>query len=97
MNWLFKQQNCDTPTASVTDKYPNPANESLTLQYEIEEGQNAEFAIYDITGKEIKRFSLSDDNQSMTISLNSFSNGLFIGKIFNAAGEVFSQKILVIK
>ena len=58
--------------------YPNPANTQITIAYKAET-KNARIEIFNATGQKINSFVYF--NQSQTLDISDFSNGLYLVKI----------------
>jgi hypothetical protein len=64
--------------SSVLKAYPNPANDFVTIEFEInEELKSAELVILDQQGKKIKSFILHKNQSYLNINTSDLSNGLF--------------------
>lgn len=64
--------------------YPNPVNDVLHLSGDLEVLSNADFKIYDIAGKQIKKGTLSN---GATIDVLSLSPGIYTLNIFKNGGH----------
>jgi hypothetical protein len=64
--------------SSVLKAYPNPANDFVTIEFQInEELKSAELVILDQQGKKIKSFILHKNQSYLNINTSDLSNGLF--------------------
>lgn len=77
--------------------YPNPSSGSMTLDYHINEGDIATFAIYDLTGRQISTHSLSSNSASYFISDDTMSAGMYIFTISVNGNTIITEKIVISK
>lgn len=69
---------------SLSQNYPNPFNSSTIIQYSVAENSNVNFTLYDITGREVKKFmneNLSAGKYSLILELNNYPAGIYIYRI----------------
>ena len=69
--------------------YPNPVNNTLHIESEIQSGQ---VSIYDLTGRKV----LQSEYQP-NISVSHLNNGLYFIQIVTAEGQVINQKFIISK
>jgi len=75
--------------------YPNPAATQVTLSYPLElEGATLE--IYDLTGRNIAKKTLTSSEQEATLAVDSYPAGLYI-LVVKQAGTILWQHKLIIK
>ncbi len=72
--------------------YPNPNNGEFNVDYAFELG-GQEIVLIDILGKEVKYFDLENTKGIKKINISDLSNGVYIYKIQNRNGVLFSGKI----
>jgi hypothetical protein len=72
--------------------YPNPNNGEFNIDYAFELG-GQEIVLIDILGKEVKYFDLENTKGIKKINISDLSNGVYIYKIQNKNGVLFSGKI----
>ncbi|MGZ4155739.1 MAG: T9SS type A sorting domain-containing protein [Bacteroidia bacterium] len=77
--------------------YPNPNNGEMTLNYKINEQENGNLIIYDITGRQINSYKLTSANNSLIIKENELSNGIYLYKIVIGTKTVKSDRLVIIK
>lgn len=70
-------------SAVVVNVFPNPASGIVTLATDNEQAANA--TIFDATGKQVDKLNFIDNKVKLDVS--SYSNGLYIYKVTNAAGD----------
>jgi hypothetical protein len=61
--------------------YPNPANDLVTLHYQIDEGDYAQAEIYNMQGIRIKVFELTTQTTEMNLELKDLTAGIYTCKI----------------
>lgn len=75
--------------------YPNPAQDSFTLQPARPLTRPVELALLDMNGATIQQLTLQPGSESFTIPLNGVANGLYLVKLFD--GETYlTKKILIV-
>ena len=82
--------------------YPNPAKQNITINMPAAAGDGRyNVALYDLNGRLVYRSASSSllmaGNGSWTISSADFSAGLYVLKVANEDGEIFSSKVLIAK
>jgi hypothetical protein len=76
--------------------YPNPVTNSANLDYSIK-AIKAELVIYDITGKEIKKFNLNVNDTHFSFNTESYKSGLYFYKINTDTETIANNKFIIIK
>jgi len=86
--------NSDTTIAGNFKVYPNPANESIIIDYssDISLLQKCQIEFYDIYGKLIKTVAIETSNQS--VNINDLSNGMYIYRITNFNSILQKNKLI---
>jgi len=77
-------------TVNKLSVYPNPVNESLTINATFNPSQNRDIYIYSITGQEKMRVL----NVGQKISVASLQPGLYIIQIISEDGRIYSGKFI---
>jgi hypothetical protein len=73
--------------------YPNPANQSVTVQFVTEEAYSAmQMMVYDITGKVIITQTVKDNLE--TININNLTSGMYLVTMV-ADGKVIGKRKLI--
>jgi len=75
--------------------YPNPAQDHLTIQLKNSEvGDNYEFRIIDITGRELANNNYTVNNDTQTIDISSLTPGIYFLVLSNQQGRLTTQKFI---
>jgi hypothetical protein len=83
-------------TNSYIAIYPNPANESITLETALPTNSQGMVEIFDTRGVKVATNKLNEGNNNINIDLRNLNNGIYIYKVI-VNGEVKkSDKIIVI-
>ena len=77
--------------------YPNPNNGNMTLSYSINAGDVASFELYDFTGRKLNSYNLSSGSNTLTISENKLSNGIYFYNIIINNVIAITDKLVIIK
>lgn len=75
--------------------FPNPANKQITLPYSLPAHKTGELIIYDMQGKEIKKFKIDNAFHSILLNTSELNSGMYIYKVL-CDGEVMLTKKFVI-
>jgi hypothetical protein len=74
--------------------YPNPASNTVTVQYSNASNTAATIAVYDLQGKQVLKQETSIENNQSRISIASLQSGLYLMKITTADASV-TKKLMV--
>lgn len=77
--------------------YPNPTNELLNVEYIVSETENAEFMLFDITGKLITKKILPTQNNLISFNYNELNGGVYFYTILVNNKVVKRDKFILIK
>ena len=86
-------------TVSSLNIYPNPANISANVSFELNNDTDVNIAVSDLTGKTVysnKLGNMNSGSHNVTINTDKMSNGIYIVN-FEANGTTTSQKLVVRK
>jgi hypothetical protein len=81
------------PSASVV-LAPNPAKEQVTLYYK-ELPQAATVELYDLTGRNLAAYDISNSEGSLTMPTNNYPSGIYIVVVRTANGLISQQKLVL--
>jgi hypothetical protein len=82
-----------TQSISLFKLYPNPANQSVTIQFVAEEAYSAmQMMVYDITGKVVITQTVKDNLE--TININNLTSGMYLVTMV-ADGKVIGKQKLI--
>lgn len=77
--------------------FPNPARESVTINYNIKTRNNALLILYDQNGKIVNKYNLDPSRKSIKISTNLILSGLITYRVLIDGVITDSQKMVIIK
>ncbi len=77
--------------------YPNPNNGVMTLNYVVEEGQTASFALFDMTGRAVTQFRLPSTQQTLTLDQTALSAGMYYYAYYVNGALMKSEKVIISK
>ena len=89
-----KQQSDNVKTFNL---YPNPNNGSMTLEYDLNEGEKGSMILSDITGKQVGSYSLNVKETRLQIQENSLKNGVYYYEIRVDDKIVYKNKLVIIQ
>ncbi len=79
------------------ETYPNPSNDFTKIKYTLPENANkGEIIIYDIYGKEIKKYSITNAFDNITLSNEDLPSGTYL-YLLKANNYSSTKKVIVIK
>ncbi|MBK9673444.1 MAG: T9SS type A sorting domain-containing protein [Bacteroidetes bacterium] len=90
---------CDTLMLTVAQKnfenedlnievFPNPAQNSFFINYQIKTELTDQFILYDTFGKEIKRTKLNTSAKTQKVNTDNLGNGIYFYKFKNQSGKI---------
>lgn len=83
---------------SLLKMYPNPTIDELNI--DLGKNQylnNLQLIIYDLSGKNVKSYALQQNNGIISCSLLGLQNGVYIVRLSDKNGEIFRDKLSIIK
>ena len=99
MNFQNATTLSELKTVSSLNIYPNPANTSANVSFELNNETDVNIVVSDLTGKTIysnKLGNMNSGSHNVTINTDTLSNGIYIVN-FEANGTTTSQKLVVRK
>ena len=86
----------DKVGGTISNAFPNPANMSISVKYDINEFSNTgTIVFFDMLGKEVKEVVLSDKKGTAKINVDDLNSGIYFYS-FMVDGKAISTKKLVI-
>jgi hypothetical protein len=74
--------------------YPNPAKESVILEYTgMEDKSNV--TLFDLTGRSLYTESLGRGNGSVTLSIQNYPSGVYLVVVHTNEGVVAQRKLVI--
>ncbi|MCK5857329.1 MAG: T9SS type A sorting domain-containing protein [Bacteroidales bacterium] len=80
----------------VSSIFPNPANNNITINYELNDVKYAKFEIRNILGITVKLVDIPINSSSINININELTNGVYF-YYFITDDRLFSSKKIVIQ
>ncbi len=78
--------------------YPNPNNGNMIFEYSLASQSAGTFVLYDITGRVINKYKLTEgDNNSLKISENELTNGIYFYSVIIDNNVKAYNKIVIVK
>ena len=82
--------------AKVSNIYPNPARNTISLNYDLNGAQYAQFEIYNILGSLVKTIEIEETSGLLNIDVTDLNNGVYFYS-FIVNDKVITSKKLVIQ
>ena len=97
MDYRFALQDNEQTTKNGVKIYPNPAKNSITIEFIKEENnfENAYFEIYGIIGNKLASIKLS--NTINTVSTEQFDSGIYFYQVIENNKVIEKNKLILIK
>jgi len=84
------------PSQYIPDPYPNPTNSTSTISYLLPDGtKTGQIIFYDMTGNEVKRFSVSNEFNSLIISSVDLTPGIYYYTLETNKGTIPGKQVIV--
>ncbi len=85
-------------SGQLSNLYPNPSKGTVTLQYQLPEGeQEGELILYNMQGAEVKRYKVDNTFKDVLIDNKQLPAGTYFYQLQTSKGAVGTKKMVVIK
>lgn len=75
---------------------PNPFTDRTTIRYQLQEGANdASVMVFDMNGRIVKEFKLSNKSGEITINASQIGKGMFIYSLVQNGQELISKRMII--
>ncbi|MGZ4035049.1 MAG: T9SS type A sorting domain-containing protein [Bacteroidia bacterium] len=79
-----------------SNAYPNPANSSVTISYEMKEQyNNGKIVFYDMLGKSVKQVAIADKQGNMKVDVSGLNDGIYFYSIVVDSKAIVTKKLIV--
>ncbi|AXG72154.1 chaperone of endosialidase [Kordia sp. SMS9] len=85
----------DEADFSMEQNIPNPFNNSATIRYTLPENAKANITIFDMTGKYIREYDLSNAKGQLVINSNEIGKGMFLYSLISSGKIIMTKKMIV--
>ncbi len=92
---LIKNSTINTTEFILEQNIPNPFDNQTTISYGLPSGTNASLTIFDLTGKLIKDYALSNQKGEIVIQASDIGKGMFIYSLVINNQEMITKKMIV--
>jgi len=75
--------------------YPNPANGSVTMQLDVNDGASLQVKLFDVMGRLVKQNNLKVKNQLAEMKLGGLHNGIYWIVAALSTGDVYKCKLVI--
>jgi hypothetical protein len=76
------------------DLYPNPANESIFINIDVNDNSNAGVRVTDMLGHVVYTTEIYNKNAQLMIPVNTWNNGIYLVSVTNG-DQIISKKIVI--
>lgn len=79
-----------------TSLYPNPARNSVTIDYDLPEGETATISLFSMAGQLVRSFNVDSNFDSLIIDTSGLNPGQYQCRVQTVSGEIASSSLVVI-
>ncbi len=91
-------ENDDNNIAALSNPYPNPSSNTVTINYQLPTGTNSgEIVFYNLAGEEIKRFQVDNSFKTLELNNSDLSVGTYLYHLETTNDISAAKKMVVIK
>ncbi len=91
-------ENMSTTSNGYSAIYPNPATNYTDIYYKLPAGNNSgEIVLYDMTGREIKRYNVDTRFDHLHITTSDVSAGTYFYQLTSNGQSISAKKLIVVK
>lgn len=94
---IGQEQESNSTISNELNIYPNPASESVNLEYGIDEGQNAQVEIFDLTGKLVLTNNLAPQQEVYSIETDELEAGVYMLRVIVNGEATESKRLVIVK
>lgn len=80
---------------TLSKAYPNPANNTVSVDYDLRDVPNARIAFYNLLGSKVKEIELTKSMGTLTISTSDFIEGIYFYSLLIDNDATQTQKLIV--
>ncbi|MFT5886611.1 MAG: hypothetical protein ACI9IP_003079 [Arcticibacterium sp.] len=84
-----------TEELSISNIYPNPANDFATLDYSLSSNKAAKVAFYNILGGRVASFKLDSFDRQLRVETRNWDNGIYLYQLILDGKKMATKKLLV--
>ena len=92
----FDNQNDDKVGFTMEQNRPNPFTSKTTINYTLANNASATISVFDMSGKFIRDYNLSEEKGQVIIDSNEIGKGMFIYSLISN-GEIMVTKKMIVK
>ncbi|MEZ5197324.1 MAG: T9SS type A sorting domain-containing protein [Bacteroidales bacterium] len=80
---------------TLSEPYPNPANDFVSFDYELESPQAVDVKIYSLVGSLVQEYSINNGFGNLRINTDRYVEGLYFFSLYAGGKELKSGKFIV--
>ncbi len=84
------------PSIEISNLYPNPATNSVSIKYDLNGVNNAQLEIRNVLGSLVKKVSVNESNGLLSVDVSDLTNGVYFYS-FIVNNEIIKSKKLIIQ
>ncbi len=94
---INEEKNSNTDDKPLVNLYPNPANTTVTINYNLGGNDAALFELVDLNGNRADAFTLYGKTGILPYSTEKLKAGVYLYRVSNATGVISTGKLVIIK
>ena len=79
----------------LSNAYPNPADNSSSVSYNLPSVSNAQLILSNMLGSELKRFHLTEKTGSVDLPVSTLPEGVYYYTLMNDGKPLISKRLMV--
>lgn len=87
----------DDDLAALAEIYPNPAQDHVTIFYQMEGYSNLELSVTDVLGRVVYRESLKSEIDAIVLNLETLKQGQYLISIYSGKEKLMVKSLVVIQ
>jgi hypothetical protein len=80
---------------TMDQNIPNPFNSQATISYTVPRGAKANISIFDMSGKYIREYNLTEQKGELLINSSEIGKGMFIYSLISEGKIMVTKKMIV--
>jgi hypothetical protein len=91
----YSQGVADLAKPTLSDAYPNPANNTVNFSFSVEQGSYAKLIIRNILGSLVKEIVINGESGKLTLNTSEFADGVYFYSFLANGNSQFTKKLVI--
>lgn len=79
----------------ISEPYPNPANQLVNFDYELNDADGAQLSVYSLIGSLVKEIKISNESGTLQLSTDQFQEGFYFYVLSTSGKELKAGRFIV--